>query len=128
MKESDFKRRLVADVNALPGGYARRVEDRFAVGMLDLIIKLPALPWIFAEGKLVDGNLFMPSERQFVEGERIQRAGGGVVLIGWKSGVMYLSPWIRQADIRTCYRNLHTGDVTTLREYLTWRERCDVQA
>ncbi len=59
MKEADYKRKLVAEVNALRGGYARRIEDRFAVGMLDLIIKLPDVPLVFAEAKLINGNFLV---------------------------------------------------------------------
>ena len=40
LSEADFKRRLVSEIKML-GGQARRIEDRFAVGVLDLIIKLP---------------------------------------------------------------------------------------
>ena len=103
MKEADHKRKLVAEVNALRGGYARRVEDRFAVGVLDLIIKLPGQSIIFAEGKVVDGNLFGPSERQFIEGERIMAAGMTAILLGWKSSVLYVSPWIKRANVHDCY-------------------------
>lgn len=102
MNEADHKRKLVAEVNALRGGYARRIEDRFAVGVLDLIIKLPELPWIWAEGKMVDGFKFAPTERQWVEGERILATGTRALLIGWKKSFTYISPWVKQADIRMC--------------------------
>ena len=119
MKEADHKRKLVAEVNALRGGYARRIEDRFAVGVLDLIIKLPGVALIFAEGKLIDGNLFGPSERQFIEGERIMAANMNVLLLGWKSGVLYISPWVKQADIRNCFSGQSGwSQLTVLREYI----------
>ena len=44
--EADRKRELVKAVKAL-GGHARRIEDSWAVGVLDLIIKLPWVPFIF---------------------------------------------------------------------------------
>ena len=116
MNEADHKRRLVAEVNALRGGYARRVEDRFAVGVLDLIIKLPGLPIIFAEGKVVDGNLFGPTERQFIEGERIMAAGMTALLLGWRSGILYVSPWVKQADRRECASGI--DQIKTLKEHL----------
>ena len=62
MNEADRKRRLVSEVRLL-GGQARRLEDRWAVGLLDLVIKLPDQPFIWAEGKLIDGNLFAPTGR-----------------------------------------------------------------
>jgi hypothetical protein len=100
--EADRKRTLVAGVNALIGGWARRVEDRWAVGALDLIIKLPRLPILFAEGKIIEGNVFGPTERQWVEGERIKAAGLSVLLLGWKGSTIYVSPWVKQADRRHC--------------------------
>jgi hypothetical protein len=117
MNEAECKRKLVAEVKALRGGWARRVEDRFAVGILDLILKLPELPILFAEGKMIDGYKFKPTARQFVEGKRIAAAGLAVVLIGWKDGAMFVSPWVEQADMRTCFTG---GDswMTVLRNYL----------
>lgn len=109
MDEAARKRKLVAEVNALRGGYARRLEDRFAVGVLDLVIKLPRLPWIWAEGKIVDGFKFAPTERQWVEGNRILATGTPVVLIGWKGPIMHVSPWVEQADTRECFFGSRDG-------------------
>jgi len=117
LSEADYKRKLVAEVKAL-GGQARRVEDRFGVGVLDLTIKLPEHPVILAEGKLIHGNLFGPTERQFEEGEKWIKAGVGVVLIGWQFGVMYVSPWIEKADYRHCFTRAGLSDAEILREYL----------
>src|SRR5580698_10611101 len=121
MDEAGRKRALVAEVNALRGGYARRLEDRFAVGLLDLIIKLPELPWIWAEGKLIEGYKFAPTLRQHAEGERIRATGTPVVLIGWKGPLMYISPWVEQADFRNCFFG-GKDDVTALREYLQMQD------
>ena len=124
MKEADRKRALVAKINALEGGYARRIEDRFAVGVLDLIFKLPGLPWVWAEGKMIEGNLFAPTERQFVEGERIIAVGGIAILIGWKDKQTFVSPWVEKADIRTSYSTPDpVNSVGVLRNYLTWRRQ-----
>jgi len=103
MDEATRKRELVREINALPGGYARRWEDRWATGLLDLVMKLPGHPILWGEGKIVSGNLFFPTERQWVEGNRILAAGMPAVLIGWKARNMYVSPWVEQADIRTCF-------------------------
>jgi hypothetical protein len=111
--EADYKRKLVAEINRLPGGYARRIEDRFAVGVLDLLIKYPEVEVIMAEGKLIEGNLFAPTERQYEEGLRLNRAEIEPFLIGWKQGVMYVSPWVKQADYRDCFtiRDVSHGEV-----------------
>ena len=82
--EADHKRELVAAINALPGGRARRIEDRYGTGILDLIIKLPGHDVVMAEAKLVDGNLFAPTGAQFEEGKRWEAAGVKCLLIGWK--------------------------------------------
>ena len=103
MDEAGRKRDLVRQINALPGAYARRIEDKWAVGVLDLVIKLPGHPWMWAEGKMIEGNLFAPSERQWVEGRRIMDAGASALLLGWKQRWMFVSPWVKQADIRTCF-------------------------
>jgi|SRR5580693_4692406 hypothetical protein len=117
MDEATRKRELVREINALSGGYARRWEDRWATGLLDLVIKLPGHPLLWGEGKMVDGNLFAPTERQWHEGERIIAAGMPAVLIGWKQKFMFVSPWVKQADIRTCF--FGSGQwVSVLLEYL----------
>lgn len=116
MNEADHKRKLVAEINALRGGYARRIEDRWAVGVLDLILKPPDCPIIFGEGKMIEGHKFGPTERQWIEGNRIIAAGLTVVLIGWKGRTMSVSPWVVQADWRECLTS--DNDVSTLLEYL----------
>jgi hypothetical protein len=122
LNESDRKRALVADVNALRGGWARRVEDRFAVGVLDLILKLPFKPILFAEGKIIDGFKFGPTERQWVEGERILAAGLIVTLIGWKGKDVFVSPWTKQADCRFCYQGKTSNAVDVLLAFLGDKE------
>lgn len=118
MDEAGRKRKLVAEVNALRGGYARRLEDRFAVGLLDLVIKLPELPWLWAEGKLIDGFKFAPTMRQYEEGERILATGTPVLLLGWKGPIMYISPWVKQADLRDCFTG-HKGSIAALERFLS---------
>lgn len=103
MDEAGRKRQLVREINALPGAWARRVEDKWGVGVLDLVLKLPGHPWIWAEGKMVEDNLFAPTERQWVEGVRISKTGTPVLLFGWKKRFMFVSHWTKQADIRTCF-------------------------
>ena len=101
--EAAYKHELVTGINRLPGGRARRIEDRWAVGVLDLIIKPPGLPFVMAEGKLIDGFLFGPTAAQWEEGKRWQAANVECVLIGWKAGQMYLSRWVEKADCRECF-------------------------
>ena len=96
--ESERKRELVEGCREL-GGYARRLEDRYALGLLDLTIKLPDLPHLLAEGKIVEHQKFEPTLRQLEEGKRYIAAGGVCALIGWdkKTKVMFVHEWARWA-------------------------------
>jgi hypothetical protein len=125
VNEADHKRDLVREVNLLRGGWARRVEDRWAVGVLDLIIKLPTQLIVFAEGKVITGNSFAPTERQWVEGERIRAAGLDVALIGWKEGIAYVSPWVKVADRRKCASGPDT--IKVLMEHLNESRRASAR-
>ena len=117
MNEADQKRKIVREINALPGGYAVRIEDRWRVGMLDLIIKLPTYPVLWAEGKVVGGNLFAPTLRQWQEGQRIQESGMLALLFGWKNDFMFISPWTKKANIQSCF--FGSGPwVAVLQEYI----------
>ena len=116
--EADHKRELVAAINALPGGRARRIEDRYGTGILDLIIKLPEIPMVLAEGKLVVNNLFMPTSAQYEEGKKWQAAGVNCLLLGWKRGDLFISHWVRQADFRDCFSLADKTASEVLIEYL----------
>lgn len=116
--EADHKRELVAAINALPGGRARRIEDRYGTGILDLIIKLPKRPFILAEAKLINGNLFAPTGAQYEEGKKWQAAGVNCLLLGWKQGRFYISHWVEKADLRDCFFAADLSDVQALLEYL----------
>jgi hypothetical protein len=92
MNESDVKRKIVDAIRA-EGGYARRIEDQFSVGMPDLILIPRACPVVWAEVKIVDGNVFGPTPRQLIELEKLQRSPYSVpMVIGWKRGIHYISP------------------------------------
>ena len=116
MNEADRKLGLVKGIKAL-GGFARRLEDKYALGLLDLVIKLPGQPMFWAEGKLIDGNLFAPTARQYEEGRAWMQAGVEVVLIGWDRKNMYVSPWVKQADKRQCWIGSF-DDARSLQEYM----------
>lgn len=93
MNEADFKRRVVAAVKA-EGGYARRIEDKFSVGMPDMIIVPASSPVVFfVEAKIFIGNQFRPTERQLVELRRLHRGPAFGVVLGFdiKNKVAYAS-------------------------------------
>ena len=116
--EADYKRELVAAINQLPGARARRIEDRYGTGILDLIIKLPDRPLVLAEAKVIDGNLFAPTPAQYEEGKRWQAAGVNCLLLGWKQGQLYISHWVEKADYRECFTLSDAPDIEILQEYL----------
>lgn len=72
------------------------------MGALDVFIKLPEWEAMWAECKIITGNVFGPTPRQFVEGERLMAANVPALLIGWKNGVMHISRWVEKADVREC--------------------------
>jgi hypothetical protein len=93
------------------------VEDRWAIGVLDLILKVPGFPLFLAEGKLIKGNLFAPTQRQWIEGNKWIEADVNAVLLGWKNNTMAVSPWTVEADVRECWTG--ADHLETLVEYLT---------
>jgi hypothetical protein len=121
--ESKFKAALVDECKKL-GAYARRHEDRYAIGLLDLAIKFPGHPHLLAEGKLVEHQKFAPTARQYVEGERYIAAGGLCCLIGWepKTKVMFISSWARWAMKEDSFPpgGSYKDHATTLKEWLEW--------
>ena len=116
--EADHKRELVAAINALPGGRARRIEDRYGTGILDLIIKLPGRPLVLAEAKLIDGLQFAPTGAQYEEGKKWQAAGVNCLLLGWKHKILYISHWVEKAHIDDCFTDSSLDDAQALMEYL----------
>jgi hypothetical protein len=79
--ESFYKTQMVKEVKKA-GGYGRRIEDQYGVGILDLVFKLPDTEVIFAEAKRFTGHQFALSPRQWEEGRRVVAAGGIVASIG----------------------------------------------
>lgn len=93
--ESDIKREIVKDMQK-HGGYARRIEDQYAVGTYDMIIIPFGLPVFMAEVKKIAVDTFRPTGRQFVELMRIQSVAqvgepphAIPVVIGWQEGIYY---------------------------------------
>jgi hypothetical protein len=79
LNESDFKTHLVKRIRA-EGGYGRRVEDQFAVGVFDVILIPKGGPVFFVECKIIRASTWGATPRQRIELERIQQAGGDHVM------------------------------------------------
>lgn len=99
--ETELKQHIVKMMKA-EGYYAKRVEDMYAVGTLDLIVAMPSTGLVVVEAKLIRNNLWRPTPRQFIEMERIHSAGGKTCAVGWKFGNYYFAGVVEQSD----YRNL----------------------
>ena len=123
-REAEFKRELVKGCEAL-GAYARRHEDRYALGLLDLSIKFTGHPHLLAEGKLVEHQKFQPTLRQWKEGDDYQAAGGLCCLIGWdpKTKVMFIHPWAKFALKENSFPpgGSYKDHAETLRDWLEWQ-------
>lgn len=123
--ESTLKTKLVGDLRRL-GAYARRHEDRRAVGLLDMAIKLPGHPHLFAEGKLIKYQAFAPTLRQWEEGKRYIAAGGLCCLIGWdlKTKVMFIHDWAQIAHKKDSFPpgGSFKPHAETLKDWLEWRQ------
>src|SRR4029077_16127913 len=120
--ESKLKTELVTACRK-QGAYARRLEDRGAVGLLDLTIKFPGHPHLLAEGKLVEHQTFAPTPRQYEEGRRYEAAGGLCAIIGWdrKTKVMFVHPWEKTALKADSFPPGGSKDhATTLKEWIEW--------
>ena len=126
-EESDLKRELITQCKKL-GWYARRIEDQYAVGVLDVVIVPYSAPTLFVEGKVTDGLKFAPTPRQFIEGVRIIDSSGFAVpvLVGWRQKVMYVTDWATEAFITKSFKQ-PTGCnyAETLKEWLIGKQYSD---
>lgn len=104
MLESAVKSDIVRAIRK-EGGYARRIEDKFTVGMPDLILIPLQCPVIFAEAKVVRDNMFGPTARQFIELTKTQIPPHATsLLIGWKDEIHAIAWPHESVDFRECFQ------------------------
>jgi hypothetical protein len=119
--ESECKTKFIKNCRKI-GAYARRIEDQFAVGVLDMIVVFEEYPVCFLEGKVVEHQSFGPTERQYVEGCKILSLEGGhsiPLLVAWdKQGGFYIHEWTRKANITDSYSEQGKNDAAILRNFL----------
>ena len=102
MNEADVKRNIVKDFK-VRGNYARRIEDAYSVGFPDLILIPKDYPVFFTEAKIIKGQTFGPTDRQYVEMTRLAISKYSVpVIIGWKERVHYLHEYAKSVTIEQC--------------------------
>lgn len=120
--ESDYKAMLVKQARQA-GAYARRLEDRYGVGVLDIVIIPPAGLVYFIEAKRIEHRSFGPTDRQYIEGLRIIKANGTArpLLVGWDEyGVLYIAPgWPKKTSKLNCWSgNTEFNYYETLLEFI----------
>ena len=104
MQESEFKEKLVREIRH-EGGYARRIEDQFSVGMPDMVVIPKGCPVIWMEAKIVAGQILKPRPRQLIELTRLYRPPHSITaLIGWKAGYAYLAPPEDNVPLKACMK------------------------
>lgn len=132
MKESDVKSALVKVVR-FEGGYGRRIEDQFGVGILDTIIIPKGYPVFFIEAKIIKGKTFGPTPRQYIEMLEILDADqhdlpstAVPVLLGWMNGVHYFRAPIQETTPDDCLaQTLGESPIATLKRW--WDNNSDRQ-
>jgi len=104
VNEASVKGMMVKSVRNA-GGYARRIEDQFLVGMPDTILIPLNCPVFFAEVKIVKGQQLAPSPRQYIEMDRINRPSEHAIaiLIGWKDKTFYFSETVQVIKLTDCF-------------------------
>ena len=113
ISEATVKSMMVKSVRDA-GGYARRIEDQFLVGMPDTILIPQGCPVFFAEVKIVKRQQLAPSPRQYVEMMRLKSAGGVhaiPILIGWKETIYYFHEVTEKASLTSCF-SVTSGSMT----------------
>lgn len=125
LKTESFVKKFITEDVRRSGGYARRFEDKFGVGIPDTILILNGLPPIFAEVKIFTGQRFGPTDRQLVELTRINAQQPRIygILIGWKNGIYYFSEAKSVALIGDCFSVTQVSMSFSNQLYQFWAAR-----
>lgn len=111
--ESEVKSRMVKLIRKA-GGYGRRIEDQYGVGILDTILIPLGGPTFFCEVKIIRANLFGPTDRQWIEMGRINATAAPYcypILVGFQYGDFYFHEFgPKQVDKRACF-SVTTSDM-----------------
>lgn len=85
MDESAFKTKITAKLRE-EGGYGRRIEDQFAVGIPDMNLVPVGGPFFMVEAKIIRTSTWGATPRQMEELKRLKMCGAPGVLsceMGW---------------------------------------------
>jgi hypothetical protein len=87
--ESDLKRDLVATI-LKEGGYGRRLEDRYAVGTLDLLL-MTRRNVVYAEVKMLKGVALparVAQRKEIVRFNAVENPRAHALVIGYRDGML----------------------------------------
>lgn len=102
MREAELKRKIVDEIRK-EGGYARRIEDKYTVGMPDMFLIPPGCPCIWVEAKIINGNILQPTPRQFIELNKLWMPPHCYAFtVGWKEGLLYATTPNQSIHIKEC--------------------------
>lgn len=114
-RESRVKTALVKKLKER-GHYARRIEDQYGVGILDIVtaFKNDDKTW-FIEVKIINGNYFGMTERQGIEALKLQKTGNSSVAVcvaGYneREGTWYISAPTVKVHVDDCMKQ-ETGEL-----------------
>lgn len=108
LNESHYKADMVKNVRT-NGGYARRFEDKYAVGLPDTMFIPKGYPVFIAEVKLIRSTIFRPTSRQYIELRRINDADNGAghvygIMIGvLLNGTFYFHENSGECAVMDCF-------------------------
>jgi hypothetical protein len=98
-RETELKTEFVSQLK-IDGWYARRLEDKYAVGVPDIMLAIPFGPAMLVEAKIVHGNTFAPTARQKIDLDDWERDAKSqsvhsplyriAAVLGYKDGVWYI--------------------------------------
>lgn len=108
-RESKRKTLLKTDLKSR-GHYARRIEDQYGVGILDMIIVPKGMHnTFFMEAKIITGNYFGMTDRQYIEAVKLNKTRNDSaipVLAGYKESEKkwYLSEPSMRVHLDDCFK------------------------
>lgn len=106
--KSDFVKKVRLETAQIPGWYARRIEDQYAVGIPDMLFGIPSGQAILIEAKRVlTGTAFAPTARQWIELQRWRDPGNTIhnrfsFMMAFKDRTVYIGDAAEKMDIRNC--------------------------
>lgn len=121
--KTEFVKQLKDD-----GWYARRLEEKFAVGVPDILLAVPFGPAMLIEAKRFTSDWFEPSPRQKIDLDAWEAKSNSHVsyrmagVLGFKGGLCYLGPVLDRLYTADCIIQQHgERNSAFVIRYWNWR-------